>query len=346
MARSGLQQLRQCDLGATTDSFADNRTMQTFKKLPKISPTTRAKPAAIISGCIMQSVASIRTPVTMGGMTPMKKESPEYLEAFTRTVSIMARLRAPDGCPWDREQTFASIQRHTLEETYEVLDAIDRQNWPDLKDELGDLLLQVLFYTQMAEEAGYFTLREVLENLNAKLIRRHPHVFGGLQGVDSAARVLDNWEVIKKEEKASRGDKRANSSLLDEVPHAFPALIEADKLGKKAAGVGFDWTNAEDVLHKIDEELAELRAAIAAQNHKHQEEELGDLLFTVVNLSRKLKINAEFSLRAGNAKFRNRFRAMEQFTKTTQSIEELSSDELEHLWKQAKQRETERGSRE
>lgn len=251
----------------------------------------------------------------------------------------MARLRAPDGCPWDREQTFASIQRHTLEETYEVLDAIDRQHWPDLKDELGDLLLQVLFYAQMAQEAGYFTLRDVLENLNAKLVRRHPHVFGDLQGVESAEKVLVAWDAIKKSEKAARGDKPEGKSLLDDVPRAFPALIEADKIGKKAAGVGFDWTNTEDVLHKLDEEVAELRSAIASQNLENQEEELGDLLFTVVNLSRKLKIAAEFSLRAGNAKFRRRFHAMEQLAADAKPLQERSAAELEQLWNTVKKRE-------
>ncbi|HUZ05364.1 MAG TPA: nucleoside triphosphate pyrophosphohydrolase [Acidobacteriaceae bacterium] len=261
-------------------------------------------------------------------------------EAFLQAVAIMARLRAPGGCPWDREQTFASIQRHTLEETYEVLDAIDRENWPDLKDELGDLLLQVLFYAEMAQEADYFTLRDVLENLNAKLIRRHPHVFGDLQGVDKADTVLSNWEAIKQTEKAARAQDVKNASLLDEVPRAFPALLEADKIGKKAASVGFDWTSAEEVLHKLEEEIAELRAAITAQDRAQQEEELGDVLFTVVNLSRKLKLAAEFSLRAGNQKFRRRFHRMEEIAARGKPLEACSASELEALWNQAKREET------
>ena len=175
-----------------------------------------------------------------------------------RAAAIMARLRAADGCPWDREQTFDSIKPYTLEETYEVFDAIERRAWPELKDELGDLLLQVLFYAQMAAEAGYFDLRDVAENLNAKLIRRHPHVFGDVQATDSSA-VLRNWEQIKVEEK-----KAANSeaSLLYGIPRSMPATLEATKLGSKAAKVGFDWPDANGLFAKLAEEIAELRAEI------------------------------------------------------------------------------------
>src|SRR5271154_4713435 len=157
---------------------------------------------------------------------------------LAESIAIMARLRAPDGCPWDREQTFDSIKRHTLEETYEVFDAIERRAWPDLKDELGDLLLQVLFYAQMASEAGYFTIQDVASNLNAKLIRRHPHIFAGAAVADSAA-VLRNWEQIKQTEK--KAPTSASSSMLDDIPRAMPAVLEASKLGSRAAKVGFDW---------------------------------------------------------------------------------------------------------
>jgi len=276
----------------------------------------------------------------MSGMSLDTEKAEALQKVFAQAIAIMARLRAPDGCPWDREQTFVTIQRHTVEETYEVLDAIDRENWPDLKGELGDLLLQVLFYAQMAQESGYFTLCDVLENLNAKLIRRHPHVFGGLEGVEHAETVLNNWEAIKKTEKASRREDLENVSLLHEIPRVFPALMEADKLGKAAASVGFDWTNAEDVLCKLDEEVAELRSAIASQNSADQEEELGDLLFTIVNLSRKLKIKAEFSLRAANAKFRRRFHAMEELAADGIPLDQRSPDELERLWNEAKNNET------
>src|SRR5271154_7129098 len=166
-------------------------------------------------------------------------DAPESVaDPLTEAIAIMARLRAPDGCPWDREQTFDSIKRYTLEETYEVFDAIERRAWPDLKDELGDLLLQVLFYAQMASEAGYFTIQDVATNLNAKLIRRHPHIFAGAQVADSNA-VLRNWEQIKQTEK--KAPTSASSSMLDDIPRAMPAVLEATKLGSRAAKVGFDW---------------------------------------------------------------------------------------------------------
>lgn len=265
-------------------------------------------------------------------------------EAFQQSVSIMARLRAPGGCPWDREQTFSSIQRHTLEEAYEVLDAIDRQNWPDLKDELGDLLLQVLFYSQMAAEAGHFTLHNVLENLNAKLIRRHPHVFGELTGIETADAVRSTWETIKQEEQASSGVQKKDNLLLDAVPRVFPALLEAEKLSKKAAEVGFDWNSADDVLEKVHEEITELREAIQSQDKRHQDEELGDLLFTIVNLGRKLHLNAELSLRAGNTKFRRRFGAMEEFSRR-KPLTAHSASELEQLWVEAKKNEDRQAER-
>lgn len=262
--------------------------------------------------------------------------------AFARAVEIMATLRAPGGCPWDREQTFASIRRYTVEETYEVLDAIEREDWPGLKDELGDLMLQVIFYAEMAREAGYFQLHEVIENLNAKLIRRHPHVFAQLSGVETSGQVLANWEEIKKSERVPLSDT-PRTSLLDAVPRNLPALMEASKLGSKAASVGFDWNAVEPVFAKLDEELQELRSAIAAgapgQHTPEQEEELGDVLFTVVNLARKLGLQAEFALRSANGKFRQRFRGMEEAATMRGSLEELSADELEVLWNRAKARE-------
>lgn len=260
------------------------------------------------------------------------KDAAPLEQAFTRAVAIMARLRAPGGCPWDREQTFDSIRRHTLEETYEVLDAIERRNWPHLKDELGDLLLQVLFYAEMARESGYFTLEEVIENLNVKLVRRHPHVFGNVEGVRTSEHVLANWEAIKRAERADAPD----TSLLDAVPRALPALMEASKLGSKAASVGFDWDAAEAVFTKIEEEIQELRQAIASGAAADQEEELGDLLFTVVNLSRKLGLQSELALRSANAKFRRRFAAMEAAAGEHPMPAGLSAERLDVLWNQSK----------
>jgi nucleoside triphosphate diphosphatase len=264
--------------------------------------------------------------------TPAEEAAQHLQEA----VAIMARLRAPDGCPWDREQTFDTIKRHTLEETYEVFDAIERRAWPDLKDELGDLLLQVLFYAQMASEAGYFTISDVAANLNAKLIRRHPHIFAGAEATDADA-VLRNWEQIKRAEKQSSGT--THDSMLDDIPRTMPAMLEAGKLGSKAAKIGFDWPDADGLFDKLQEEIAELQAELAptAQSTSTAaEEELGDLLFTAVNLARHLKIDPESALRASNAKFRRRFRAMESAAGGKDALVARTPAELEDLWTEAK----------
>jgi len=273
----------------------------------------------------------------------------EAAKNFAEAVAIMHRLRAPGGCPWDREQSFESIRKYTLEETYEVFDAIERQDWPELKDELGDLLLQVLFYTEMAAEAGHFTIAEVVEGLNRKLVRRHPHVFGeeasamagnAANGLDvegiNAAQVLRNWEEIKKRE---RKRKAVPDGRLDAIPRSMPALAEASKLGSKAAKAGFDWPDVSGLIDKLREETAELEAEIAegASAHDRATAELGDLLFTAVNLARHLKIDPELALRDMNARFRRRFGAMEKDSQGP--LEELAPEELERLWAQAKERE-------
>jgi len=284
--------------------------------------------------------------------------SPEAASAFAESVAIMARLRGQDGCPWDREQSFDTIRKHTLEETYEVLDAIERRDWANLTEELGDLLLQVLFYAQMASELpiaeGRFTIQDVLETLNRKLIRRHPHVFGEAASaaagnratvnaaVDgSAARVLANWEQIKVAEKSA--ENLDQKSLLDQVQRAQPALAEAAKLGSKAAKVGFDWGDWRDLLGKLDEETAELVTAAemavdAPERMKEMESELGDLLFTAVNLGRHLGLDGEMALRGTNARFRARFREMERVARESlgRPLAELAPEELEALWSGAK----------
>jgi XTP/dITP diphosphohydrolase/ATP diphosphatase len=257
--------------------------------------------------------------------------------SLQRAAAIMARLRAPGGCPWDREQTFDTIKRHTLEETYEVFDAIERRAWPDLKDELGDLLLQVLFYAQMAAEAGYFDLRDVAENLSAKLIRRHPHVFPQPDGSTTIAAdanaVLRNWEQIKVEENKS---KPAAPSLLDDIPRTMPATLEASKLGSKAAKVGFDWPSADGLFDKLAEETTELRAEIARADTDKIEAEFGDLLFTSLNLARHLHVDAESALRRSNAKFRARFATMERVSGGASQLKAMSAEDLERLWSAAK----------
>jgi ATP diphosphatase len=280
---------------------------------------------------------------------PIPENLPQDIASATdpiaEAVAIMARLRAPNGCPWDREQTFDSIKRHTLEETYEVFDAIERRAWPDLKDELGDLLLQVLFYAQMASEAGYFTIQDVAENLNDKLIRRHPHIFGDVEATDSSA-VLRNWEQIKQtEKKASASTQTLQTSMLDEIPRSMPALMEAGKLGSRAAKVGFDWPNTDGLFDKLHEEIGELKAELNPSSTPSSataiEAELGDILFTAVNLARHLKVDPESALRATNAKFRRRFAAMESAAGNSAALDASTPDQLEILWNQAKNAATE-----
>jgi MazG family protein len=283
-------------------------------------------------------------------------DAAEAAALFEQSVEIMARLRGPGGCPWDREQSFDSIRKYTLEETYEVFDAIERRDWPHLKDELGDLLLQVLFYAEMAANEGHFTIAEVLDNLNRKLVRRHPHVFGdeasraagNMADVDTAgnsAEVLRNWEEIKKAEASHAAD--AGASRLDGVQRAMPALAEAAKLGSKAQKAGFDWPSWRDLLPKLAEETAELEAEAASDDPERKpavEAELGDLLFTVVNLGRHLGVDAEMALRGCNLRFRERFREME--LASARPLEELSAAELEELWVQAKKKLAERVQKE
>jgi nucleoside triphosphate diphosphatase len=259
--------------------------------------------------------------------------------SLARAVAIMARLRGPGGCPWDREQTFDTIKQHTLEETYEVFDAIERRAWPDLKDELGDLLLQVLFYAQMAADAGYFNIGDVADNLNAKLIRRHPHIFADTVAATPDA-VLRNWEEIKLDEKKL---KPAKESMLDDIPRTMPATLEAHKLGSKAAKVGFDWPDSSGLFAKMDEEIAELMVEVEAKHSENVEAEFGDLMFTAMNLARHLNVDAESALRRSNAKFRARFAAMERVAGGREGLERLAPDELEALWAQVKSAEISEG---
>jgi MazG family protein len=253
-----------------------------------------------------------------------------------RLVQIMAALRSPDrGCPWDLEQTFATIAPYTVEEAYEVADAIERGDLADLRDELGDLLLQVVFHARMAEEQGAFDFAAVAEAINDKMIRRHPHVFGEVRHKDVAEQT-EAWETIKAQERAAKGGA-PRGSLLDEVPVGLPALTRAVKLSKRAARVGFVWPSANEVLAKLHEEVAELEAEIAAGDIDNAREELGDVLFVCANLARELDVDPEAALRGANAKFVRRFQFIERALAERGSSPEASDlAEMDALWDAAK----------
>ncbi len=295
--------------------------------------------------------------------TPQTTTDPARAAAlFEQSVAIMARLRAPGGCPWDREQSFDSIRKYTLEETYEVFDAIERRDFDHLSEELGDLLLQVLFYAEMAANEGHFTIGDVLDHLNRKLVRRHPHVFGDeasraagnnadvdVAAAGSAAGVLRNWEEIKAAEKGAAekalhaadapSAQKQPASRLDNVLRTMPALAEASKLGAKAQKSGFDWPSWRELLPKVAEETAELIAEAESDDPERKpavEAELGDLLFTIVNLGRHLGVDAEMALRNCNLRFRQRFSEMERAA--PRPLEDLSPPELEALWVEAKKK--------
>ena len=257
-------------------------------------------------------------------------------------LDLMAALRDPDsGCAWDISQTFQSIAPYTIEEAYEVAEAIARGNLADLRDELGALLLQVVFHARMAEEQGAFDFGGVVEAITQKLIRRHPHVFGNTRGL-SAEAVKALWDEIKQAEKAERAAGRGEEGhgLLSDVPLALPALTRADKLTRKAAKVGFDWSSADEVTAKIEEELAEARAAIASGSRDAVEDEIGDLLFAAANLARHAGIDPEAALRRTNAKFERRFAAIERaLASEGRSLAESNLQEMEQLWQAAKQAE-------
>ena len=265
---------------------------------------------------------------------------------IARLIEIMAALRTPGtGCPWDLEQDYATIAPYTIEEAYEVSDAISRGDLADLRDELGDLLLQVVFHARMAEEEGAFAFGDVVEAITRKMIRRHPHVFGDAEA-RAAGSAKGQWDRIKAEEKAERRAERLARGLdpedhgkgfLDGVPVALPALTRALKLQQKAAQVGFDWQEAAPILDKIEEEIGELREAIAAGRRDDMEDEFGDLLFAMVNIGRHLGLDAEKALGGTNAKFRSRFHYVEQeLARAGRSLDAASLEEMEALWQQAK----------
>lgn len=262
-------------------------------------------------------------------------------KTFDELVSVMARLRAPGGCPWDREQTYASLAQYLLEESYETFDAIQEADetgdTTNLREELGDILLQVVFHAAIGAEKGDFTIDEVVRGVTEKLVLRHPHVFGDAE-LKTAGDVLDNWDELKKAQRLASGkEEKTKDSILDDVPVHFPALLEALKLTKKAAKVGFDWENAGQIFDKIHEEIEELKTAVEAKNADEIGEEIGDLLFSVVNLARRFEIEPETALKKTNRKFRRRFAFIEKnLAGRGQTLEEATLSEMDELWNKAK----------
>lgn len=262
-------------------------------------------------------------------------------EKFDELLKVMERLRAPGGCPWDREQTYGSLGQYLLEETYEAFDAIQAAeatgDTSELVEELGDVLLQVVFHSTIAKERGDFTIDDVAAGVSEKLVLRHPHVFGDKK-LETASDVLDNWDELKKAERKESGkEEKKLDSILDEVPIHFPGLLEALKITKRAAKVGFDWENKEQVLEKLDEELEELHAAVEEGESVKIEEEIGDILFVLVNLARKLDVEPETALKKTNRKFRERFGYIERELKRSgKRPEESTLEELDGLWNEAK----------
>jgi MazG family protein len=273
-----------------------------------------------------------------------KKRTPRANSAgawFEHLVKLQARLRAPDGCPWDREQTHATLRTYLIEEAYEVLDALESGSDAKFAEELGDLLLQVVFHAQIATEQGRFTAADVIREIHEKMVRRHPHVFGEKRAND-AAEVLKSWEQIKAEERKKSGNppdsvEPAEESLLDGVPHSLPAVMQGFQLTRRAARIGFDWENAEGVLEKLAEESSELRGALEAKSAPKIEEEMGDLLFAAVNVARFLGIDPEIALKKANVKFITRFREMEEMARASgRKIADVPRAEMEALWDRAK----------
>jgi tetrapyrrole methylase family protein / MazG family protein len=271
---------------------------------------------------------------------------------FQKLAAVMARLRSPNGCPWDREQSHSTLRTYLIEEAYEVLDAMDSTDDIKFAEELGDLLLQVLFHAQIAKEEGRFDITDVIREIYEKMIRRHPHVFGQKRA-KNAAEVLRNWENIKAEERKAKQAKDANEatpsgtpsnahtheSLLDGVPHSLPALLEACQLTRKAARIGFDWNSIDGIFEKLEEEIAELREALHASrvDTSRVESELGDLLFAGVNLARFLQLDPEIALKKASAKFSRRFRQMEKLAREQgTTLARVPRAQLEGLWNQAK----------
>jgi MazG family protein len=281
--------------------------------------------------------------VAKGGRVIGERGRESAGEWFEKLVSLQAQLRAPSGCPWDREQTHESLRKYLVEETYEVLDAMEAGDARELASELGDLLLQVVFHSVLAEEAGRFTIADVIESIHSKMVRRHPHVFGDVKAATSAE-VLKNWEQLKTEERAAEGksarEKEADGSLLARVSRSLPAALEAYELTRRAAKIGFDWDNVEGIFDKIEEEKREILSVMGATKNSGRgriEEEAGDLLFAAVNVARFLDVNPEIALKKANRKFKERISWMEGAARTeAKRLADLPRARMEELWDESK----------
>ena len=282
-----------------------------------------------------------------------KRVNPRQLTAgawFEKLVTLQKRLRAPNGCPWDREQTHQTLRTYLIEEAYEVLDALESGDDLKFAEEMGDLLLQIVFHSQIATEEGRFTVADVIREVHEKMVRRHPHVFGTKRAKD-AAEVLKNWEQIKAKERAKHGagesaDDAKPVSVLDGVPRGLPATLEGVQLTKKASRIGFDWENAAGILSKMREENDELEQALKSNDSRKMEEELGDFLFAAINFARFLHIDPEIALKKANAKFAQRFREMERLAaQTGRQLASVSRPEMEAFWESAKRNELKQAAR-
>jgi MazG family protein len=297
-----------------------------------------------------QDKARMSGPLKKSMKSPLKKRKKSARREaagawFEKLVGVMARLRAPGGCPWDREQTHATLRTYLIEEAYEVLEALDGADDVKFAEELGDLLLQVVFHAQMADEEGRFTIVDVIREIYEKMIRRHPHVFGEKRAKD-AAEVLRNWEIIKKEERQAKGaaEEEAAESVLDGVSRSLPALLEGYQLTRKAARIGFDWENVGGIFEKLQEETEELRQVLEKRGGKAIEGEVGDILFAAVNLARFLKIDPEIAMKKASGKFNRRFREMERTAREQgTTLAEVPRGRMEELWEEAKVGEEGRG---
>ena len=305
-------------------------------KKKKLKPKRRVGAKQVRSKPARRQVSKTR--VTSSALAG--KRIGELFEAF---VTLQARLRAPGGCPWDREQTHDTLKTCLIEEAYEVLDALDKGDARELVEELGDLLLQIVFHAELGREAGRFDISEVVSGIHDKMVRRHPHVFGNVKA-ETSGQVLKNWAKLKAEEKQAgpggcASAKPSLPSVLDGIPRSLPALLEAYQLTRRAAQVGFDWENIEGIFAKLHEEASELRAALTGPDRARREEEVGDLLFVAVNIARFLGFDPEIALKHSNLKFKSRFKGMEaEAAHSGQRLARLSREELEILWEAAKTR--------